>query len=48
MINNDYLPKIEVDPERYIVKADGNIEHVSGKKSVVAARILDAVAEYFK
>jgi phosphopantothenoylcysteine decarboxylase/phosphopantothenate--cysteine ligase len=32
----------------YIIKADGNIEHVSGEKSLVASRILDAVSEYFK
>jgi phosphopantothenoylcysteine decarboxylase/phosphopantothenate--cysteine ligase len=32
----------------YIIKADGNVEHVSGEKSLVAARIMDAVAEYFK
>ena len=25
MVLNDYLPKIEVDPETYIVKADGEI-----------------------
>ncbi|HMK75629.1 MAG TPA: urease subunit alpha, partial [Thermodesulfobacteriota bacterium] len=25
MIYNDYLPRIEVDPETYIVKADGEI-----------------------
>jgi phosphopantothenoylcysteine decarboxylase/phosphopantothenate--cysteine ligase len=34
--------------EAYIIKADGNIEHVSDKKSVVAIRIIDAVAEYFE
>jgi phosphopantothenoylcysteine decarboxylase/phosphopantothenate--cysteine ligase len=32
----------------YIIKADGNIEHVSGQKGLVSGRILDAVAEYFK
>lgn len=39
------------DPEYndvYIVKADGNIEHVSGLKSLVASRIMDAITEYFK
>jgi urease subunit alpha len=25
MIHNDYVPRIEVDPETYIVKADGEI-----------------------
>ena len=25
MINNNYLPLIEVDPETYIVKADGEV-----------------------
>jgi phosphopantothenoylcysteine decarboxylase/phosphopantothenate--cysteine ligase len=34
--------------EAYIIKADGNIEHVSDKKSVVARNIIDAVAEYFE
>jgi phosphopantothenoylcysteine decarboxylase/phosphopantothenate--cysteine ligase len=34
--------------EAYIIKADGNIEHVSDKKSVVAMKIIDAVAEYFE
>jgi phosphopantothenoylcysteine decarboxylase/phosphopantothenate--cysteine ligase len=39
------------DPEFndvYIIKADGGVEHVSGRKGLVACRILDAVAEYFK
>jgi phosphopantothenoylcysteine decarboxylase/phosphopantothenate--cysteine ligase len=34
--------------DAYIIKADGNIEHISGQKGLVASRILDAVAEYFK
>lgn len=34
--------------EAYIVKPDGNIEHVSDKKSVVASKIIDAVSEYFE
>jgi phosphopantothenoylcysteine decarboxylase / phosphopantothenate---cysteine ligase len=39
------------DPEFndvYIIKADGNIEHVSGRKSLVASRIMDVAAEYFQ
>jgi phosphopantothenoylcysteine decarboxylase/phosphopantothenate--cysteine ligase len=38
------------DPEMndvYIIKADGSIDHVSGKKRLVAARIMDAISEYF-
>ncbi len=34
--------------EVYIVKGDGSIEHVSGEKSMVASRILDAVSEFFR
>ncbi|BAI62747.1 coenzyme A biosynthesis bifunctional protein CoaBC [Methanocella paludicola SANAE] len=34
--------------EAYIIKPDGNIEHVSDKKSVVASKIIDAVSEYFE
>jgi phosphopantothenoylcysteine decarboxylase/phosphopantothenate--cysteine ligase len=34
--------------EAYIIKADGNIEHVSGEKGLVASRIMDAIAEYFE
>ncbi len=39
------------DPELnevYIIEADGNVRHVSGKKSQVAVSILDAVAEHFR
>ena len=32
----------------YIVEGDGNVRHVTGKKSLVAGSILDAVSEYFK
>lgn len=32
----------------YIIKADGGMEHVSGRKSLVASGILDAVSEYFE
>ncbi len=34
--------------EAYIIKPDGNIEHVSEKKSVVASKIIDAMSEYFE
>jgi phosphopantothenoylcysteine decarboxylase/phosphopantothenate--cysteine ligase len=34
--------------DAYIVKPDGNIEHVADKKSLVASKIMDAVAEYFE
>jgi phosphopantothenoylcysteine decarboxylase/phosphopantothenate--cysteine ligase len=40
-----------LDPEFndvYIIKADGNIEHVSGRKSLVASRIMDTASEYFQ
>lgn len=32
----------------YIIKADGGIGHVSGRKDIVAGEILDAVSEYFR
>ena len=25
MVHNNYLPKMEVDPETYVVKADGEV-----------------------
>jgi phosphopantothenoylcysteine decarboxylase/phosphopantothenate--cysteine ligase len=39
------------DPEYndvHIIEGDGNVRHISGKKSVVAISIIDAIAEYFK
>jgi phosphopantothenoylcysteine decarboxylase/phosphopantothenate--cysteine ligase len=39
------------DPEYndvHIIEGDGNVRHISGKKSVVAISIMDAIAEYFK
>ena len=33
--------------DAYIIKADGTIDHVADRKSVVAGHILDAIAEYF-
>ena len=41
MIHNDYLPRIEVDPETYIVKADGEILRCE------AARELAMTQRYF-
>jgi phosphopantothenoylcysteine decarboxylase/phosphopantothenate--cysteine ligase len=39
------------DPEYndvHIIEGDGNVRHISGKKSIIAISIMDAVSEYFK
>ena len=39
------------DPEYndvHIIEGDGNVRHITGKKSLIASAILDAVTEYFK
>ncbi len=39
------------DPEYndvHIIEGDGNVRHVSGKKSLIASAILDVATEYFK
>jgi len=38
MIHNDYMPKIEVDPETYQVKADGKLSRASRQGAAMAQR----------
>ncbi len=39
MIHNDATPKIEIDPETYEVKVDGEIETVDPATSVSLGRL---------
>lgn len=39
MVYNDLIPKIEIDPETYIVKVDGNIATTESAKKLSLSRL---------